>query len=508
MNFTSLQPSFRIYQQARLKSARSVCSSVASVLSTTRTWPRARGKIGTQMSTNVHMKQVVRKSVTVAGVIIVLGALASGKAESQTMPAAYTAQEHAHHQHHSTSGMHMHSMHSPKTLLAAIQHHGTSGTSAEPNSTPVPMLMTLKGNWRLMFHGQAFLNALQQSGSRGADKVFSTNWFMPMAQKQLGAGTFTARVMLSLEPATITQRNYPELFQQGGTAFGKPIVDGQHPHNFIMELAALYDMNIGEQALLSFYFAPVGDPAMGPTAYPHRASASEDPIAPLGHHLEDSTHVSDDVITAGLTYKRARIEASGFHGREPDEFRWDIDSGKIDSWSIRATFNPTQSWSAQYSIAHLASPEALHPAEDLERMTASVMYNRPLTHGNWASTLLWGRNRSLDTGSVWNGYLAESTLRFAERNYVWGRFENVDRTNELLLQNQFEPPTFNETIIGRVQAYTAGYEHDLDLIPHLATGIGAQFTVYSTPVSLQHEYGSHPVGGVMFLRIRPFGKER
>jgi hypothetical protein len=45
-----------------------------------------------------------------------------------------------------------------------------------------------------------------------------------------------------------------------------------------------------------------------------------------------------------------------------------------------------------------------------------------------------------------------------------------------------------------IQAYTAGYEHDLDLIPHLATGIGAQFTVYSTPVSLQPGYGSHPVG--------------
>jgi hypothetical protein len=67
---------------------------------------------------------------------------------------------------------------------------------------------------------------------------------------------------------------------------------------------------------------------------------------------------------------------------------------------------------------------------------------------------------------------------------------------------------FEENIIGRVQAYTAGYEHDFDLIPHLATGIGAQFTVYSTPVSLQREYGSHPAGGVMFLRIRPFGKQR
>ena len=498
-------------------------------------WSRRKGEISAvcalpramsnqEASTNLQMKQVVRKSLTVAGVIVVLGALASAKAEPQSMaaspqtrgnPESYPQQMSSasdmRQMQMRTTGMNHHSMNmetAPENFLGKIQHHSTSGTSAEPNSTPISMLMTSKDKWRLMFHGEAFLSTLQQSGPHGADKVFSTNWFMPMAQTQLGPGTFTTRVMLSLEPGTITHRYYPELFQQGETAFGKPIVDGQHPHDLIMELATLYDLKMGEHALLSFYFAPIGDPAMGPTAYPHRASASENPIAPLGHHLEDSTHVSDDVVTAGFTYKWARIEASGFHGREPDEFRWDIDSGKVDSWSIRTTFNPAQNWSAQYSIAHLTSPEALHPAEDLRRMTASVMYNRPLTHGNWASTLLWGRNRSLDTGLVWNGYLAESTLRFADRNYVWGRFENVDRTNELLLQNRFEPPTFDENIIGRVQAYTAGYEHDLDLIPHLATGIGAQFTVYSTPVSLQREYGNHPVGGVMFLRIRPFGKQR
>ncbi|MGC2321480.1 MAG: hypothetical protein WA463_02510, partial [Terriglobales bacterium] len=355
-------------------------------------------------------------------------------------------------------GMKRHVHELPKTFVEAVEQHVTSGTSAEPNSTPVSMLMIMKGKWMLMLHGQAFLNVLEQSGPRGSDKVFSTNWIMPMAQRSLGPGTFTVRTMLSLEPATVSKRFYPELFQQGETAFGRPIADGQHPHDFIMEVAALYDLKLGDNGLLSLYAAPMGDPAIGPTAYPHRASASEDPIATLGHHLEDSTHVADDVITAGLTYKVARVEASGFHGREPDEFRWDIDSGKIDSWSIRATVNPAQNWSAQYSFAHLTSPEVLHPQEDLQRMTASLMYNRPFTRGNWASTLLWGRNRSLQSGLAWNGYLAESIVRFAERNYVWGRIENVDRTSELLLRNLPEPPNFQENIIGRVQAYTTGYD--------------------------------------------------
>ncbi|HVH89756.1 MAG TPA: hypothetical protein VM912_23770, partial [Terriglobales bacterium] len=223
------------------------------------------------------------------------------------------------------------------SLIQFLEHHATAGTDAEPNSTPIDMLMSMRGNWMLMLHGFAFLSDIQQTGSRGRDKLFSTNWIMPMAQRSFGKGTLTLRTMFSLEPATVSKRQYPLLFQQGETAFGRPIVDGQHPHDFFMELAAMYDYQFNEKTLLSFYFAPMGDPALGPTAYPHRASASENPVATLGHHLQDSTHIADDVITLGLTRGRVRIEASGFHGREPDEFRWNLDSGKIDSWSARVT---------------------------------------------------------------------------------------------------------------------------------------------------------------------------
>jgi len=313
--------------------------------------------------------------------------------------------------------------------------------------------------------------------------------------------------MFSLEPATITHRFYPELFQQGETAFGEPIVDGQHPHNFVTELAATYDMKIGERTLLSVYLAPVGDPAMGPPAYPHRAPASENPLAPLGHHLQDSTHIADEVMTLGITRGIARLEASGFHGREPGEDRWNIDTGKVDSWSTRLTVNPGQNWSAQYSFAHLFSPEALHPREDIDRMTASVMYNRPLGNGNWASLLVWGRNKNQPGGLVWNSYLAESTLRFAGSNSVWGRLENVDRTNELLFKNGVEPPNFRETIIGRVQAFTIGYDRDIQLVPYLATAIGGQATFYGVPDSFEPSYGSHPLGVAMFVRLRLVRKQ-
>lgn len=396
----------------------------------------------------------------------------------------------------------------PETFIGEILHHGTSGTSAEPNSTPLPMLMTTKDNWALMFHANVFVLDQQQSSSRGTDKFFSTNWFMGMAQHKFGPGTLTGRLMLSLEPATVSERRYPLLFQQGETAFGRPIIDGQHPHDFIMEIAALYDVRIGDKNLLSFYFAPMGDPAIGPTAYPHRASASENPVGTLGHHQQDSTHIADDVVTVGVTHGVFRVEASGFHGREPDEFRWDLDSGKIDSWATRLSIQPTTNWSGQISYARITGPEALHLGEDQRRLTASVMYNRRIRQGNWdgnwASTLLWGRTRSIPDNAILNSYLLESTLRFHTRNAVWTRIENAGRTNELLIDENPPPLSFREQPIGHVQAYTFGYDRDFDLVPHLASAVGAQLTIYGVPSILQAMYGSHPVGVAIFVRFRPF----
>lgn len=395
---------------------------------------------------------------------------------------------------------------SATNLIEAQLNHASSGTSIEPASTPVPMLMSSYKSWMLMLHGTAFITDTQQSGPRGADKLFSTNWIMPMAMRQLGPGQLTVRAMFSLEPATVTSRQYPELFQQGETAFGKPIVDGQHPHNFFMEVAALYDIHLGERALLSLYAAPIGDPAIGPTAYPHRLSASEDPLAALGHHQQDSTHIAYNVLTAGLTFHSIRVEASGFHGGEPSEQRWGFQPSPnglaIDSYSSRITFSPRPNWTAQYSIAHITSPEALYPKEDQQRQTASIMYNRHIHNGNWSNTLLWGRTKSLTDQSKENSYLLESLLKFRNRNYVWTRIENAGRSTELLLTPGTPlPPHFEESPIGHVAAYTFGYDRDYRIAPHLLAAPGAQFTTYTTPSALVSTYGSHPFGAALFVRF-------
>jgi hypothetical protein len=439
--------------------------------------------------------------------VLALVAVATSYAQdnlSSQAPAAHSdsraADAMADHDHSQHSGMNMDM--GAGSLLDEVEMHALSGTDVAPNSTPLHMLATEWHGWNWMLHGEAFLNDMQQSGARGRDKLFSTNWLMAMAQRHAASGVFTLRTMVSLEPATVTGRRYPELFQQGETAFGNAIVDGQHPHDFIMEVAALYDWRLRENTMISFYAAPQGDPAIGPVAYPHRASASEDPIAPLGHHLQDSTHIAADVITTGLTYKIVRVEASGFHGREPDEYRRDIDSGAIDSWSTRLTVNPGRDWSFQYSIADLRSPEALAPNDDVRRMTASLSFNQPLHRGNWASMLLWGRNQSLLDGNVGNSFLLESTLQFAQKNYVWTRIENVDRTNELLLRGGTLPTGFQERYFARVQAYTAGYDRDIMHVSHISTAVGGQIMLYGVPDVLAPIYGKHPAGVVVFLRVR------
>jgi len=383
----------------------------------------------------------------------------------------------------------------------------TSGTGANPGSAPMNMINTTQHGWDLMFHGQGFISDVQQTGPRGADKFLSTNWFMGVAERKAGRGTFMIRAMFSLEPATITGRYYPELFQTGETAFGIPLVDGQHPHNFFMELALAYARTLNEHTTMEIYFAPVGDPALGPVAFPHRESASELPQAPLGHHLQDSTHIADDVITVLLHRTHWGAEASAFHGAEPGENRWIIQQGAPDSWSGRLDWTPTQNWSVQISAGRLHNPEAFQPG-DIIRSTASVSYNRPFDRGDWATSVIWGRNHETATQRNLNSYLLESVVRFRRANYVTGRAELVDRDELFVNQPEIEEQLVETTgTTFRVGAFTAGYTRDVHLLPRLITGIGGNFTLYRLPDAIQPYYGEHPIAVYGFLRFRLEGTD-
>jgi hypothetical protein len=378
-----------------------------------------------------------------------------------------------------------------------------SGTSVNPESWPMPMILTHLGSWNTMLMGDGFLVDTQQSGPRGGDKLYSSNVFMASAEHRAGQnGAFQADLMLSLEPATITDRRYPLLFQTGETAFGQAIVDGQHPHNFIMGLGFHYVRELGGNTRVEVYFAPVGDPALGPVAYPHRASAEELPEAPLSHHLQDSSHISDDVVTVGLAYKKLKLEASGFHGAEPGENRWIIQQGAIDSWSTRLWYFPAKNWAAQVSVGRLTHPEALEVGDQV-RSTASISYTKPMRGGSWSSSLIWGRNHDTDSRHNVNSYLAESVLPIKRRNFLTGRVELVDKDELFDDQPQIQQNLailYGSTF--RIGAYTIGYTRDVDLFRHLETGIGANFTAYSLPDAIKPYYGDRPLGANVFIRLR------
>ena len=377
-----------------------------------------------------------------------------------------------------------------------------SGTSAGPESSSMPMKMVNADGWNLMFMGQAFVVETDQTGPRGGDKFYSSNWGMFGAGHDVGQGSLLFDLMLSLEPATITDRRYPELFQTGETAFGKTLVDAQHPHNFIMALGVHYAHSVAEDTILQFYAAPVGDPALGPVAFPHRESASEIPQAPLGHHWQDSTHIADEVVTVGVLHQKVRLEASGFYGTEPDENRWIIDHGPINSWSTRLSFYPTKNWAAQVSVGRLARPERETPG-DVLRSTASLQYSRPMGSSSWATSLIWGRNHEILGQRNLNSYLLESVLPFARKNFVTGRAELVDK-DELFADQPTLEATLDRTVGStfRIGAYTLGYTRDIGVFYSTETGIGVNFTAYTTPDAIKPYYGQHPWAWNIFLRLR------
>jgi hypothetical protein len=380
-----------------------------------------------------------------------------------------------------------------------------AGTSWQPASSPMFMQHKMAGDWLLMFHYNLTAGVNRQGGPRGVTKADSANWFMPMAYRKVGKGTLQLRGMFSAEPFTFPPGGSPLLFQTGETYNGQKIIDRQHPPDLFMELSAQYTLPLGERGTWYTYFGYPGEPALGPVAFPHRMSASENPSATLAHHLQDSTHIAFGVLTSGFSYRWFKFEGSIFNGREPDENRYDFDAHKWNSRSVRLWFMPNRNWALQISHGFLRSPEASEPDVDIRRTTASLQYNRPFDRGNWASSFVWGRNHVSAPGEVrnLNSYTAESTVNFLDKNYLYTRLELVDK-DELLREE-------DRTLLGitdhhasfRIGAYTFGGLRDIWQTDKISFGVGSAITFYSKPAILDQLYGNNPVGWKLFLRVRP-----
>jgi hypothetical protein len=375
-----------------------------------------------------------------------------------------------------------------------------SGTAWQPDTSEHMGLMTHSGDWMLMGHGMLNLVYDHQGGRRGDDKLFASGMLMGMARRPIGDGALQFRAALSPDPL-MGKRGYPLLLASGETADGEEhLIDRQHPHDFFMELSASVSQNLGSRSSVFLYAGLPGEPAFGPPAFMHREAIMDSPEAPISHHWLDSTHITFGVVTAGMVIDRFKIELSRFNGREPDQHRWNIETGPLDSTAVRVSLNPTRTLAIQGSWGKFKAPEQLEPDVDQKRWSASASWANEVAPG-WklAGTLAWGRKSLRDHHGKWvndDAYVAEASVKRGQ----WTGFARAERTEnrELLeVDDRDHGPAF------KVGKFSAGAVRDFSVSKHLALGVGGLVAVNFVPDGLRSEYGSrNPLGAVGFVRLK------
>jgi hypothetical protein len=381
-------------------------------------------------------------------------------------------------------------------LLSVLASEGAAQDAPQP---PKNQMTSTDNKWMVMQDGIVFAEFDHQGGPRGGNEFVAPNWWMGMAGRDTPLGRLTFNAMFSLDPATVGQDGYGEIFQVGEALNGLPLIDNQHPHDLFMQLAAVWRMPVGAATGFTLAGGPVGEPALGPVAYMHRASSADNPTAPLSHHTFDSTHIAFGVITAAVDHGPWVVEASVFNGREPDQNRWDFDFGPLDSFSGRLWYRPNDEWEFQASSGHLVSPEELEPGQNVVRSTASASWTRKNGSSFSAVTAGFGRNDTDQGGR--NSFFIEGA-RHLDVNTLYTRFEAVQVETALLQTDMVvQGPAAN--LKNTVLALTIGGVHDVLSVRGFEGGIGADVTFYGVPATLQPMYSMHPVSVHVFFRLRP-----
>ncbi len=376
----------------------------------------------------------------------------------------------------------------------------SSGTAWQPDTSEHMGVMGQGGDWSLMGHGLLNLVYDHQSGGRGDDKLFVSGMMMGLARRPLGDGTLQFRAALSPDPL-MGKRGYPLLLASGETADGVDhLIDRQHPHDFFMELSASASQNVGPRSSIFLYAGLPGEPAFGPPAFMHREAIMDSPEAPISHHWLDSTHITFGVLTAGVVHDRFKVEISRFNGREPDQHRCNIETGPLDSTSVRLSWNPTQTLALQGSWGHFEEPEQLEPGVNQRRWSASAMWADEVAPG-WklAGTLAWGRKSILDHHGERvrdDAYVAEASLK----NGPWTAFARGEITENRELLELDDGEHGSAFTVGKL---SLGAVRDFKVADHLAFGVGGLVAVNFVPEGLRDEYGGrNPLGAMGFLRLK------
>jgi len=353
--------------------------------------------------------------------------------------------------------------------------------------------------WQFMQDGLFRVTFNHQGSERGGDELVAPNWWMGMASRTVGGSQLTFTSMFSLDPATVGKSGYREILQVGEALNGKPLIDRQHPHDLFMQLAAIWRVPLSDATGFTVAGGPVGEPALGPVAFMHRASATGLPFAPLSHHTFDSTHIAFGLVTAAVDHGPFVVEASVFNGREPDENRWDFDFGRLDSVSTRLWYRPSAEWEFQVSTGHLVNPEELEPG-NIERTTASASWMQRNGSDFSAVTVGYGVNALEATNR--HAVFAEGT-RHVNAFSIFGRVEAVQVETAVLLTDTVPATPAQEALKNTVGAFTVGAARDIGQWHGFEGSVGGTVTLNAVPDVLSAMYGTHPLSFQLFFTLRP-----
>jgi hypothetical protein len=356
-----------------------------------------------------------------------------------------------------------------------------SGTSFNPGSTPLHVMLNDRGAWTTFFAGSAFVTFSSETGPEDQrNEVFSTNWAMIGAQRPLGSrGLVLFRGRASLEPFTVPEEGYPQMLQFISAESGGPLLDSMRAHDLVGELAVHLGFRVTTASYLHLYAAPVGTPAFGAVPYSQRASSEEFAEAPFAYDVQETTHDSTQVVTAGFGSRWISVEGSVFHDAVSTGRHTSFESGDIDSHSARLTITPTRNIALQLSRAELGDDEREVTSGSIttgnDRFAVSAIYT----------------NRETELGEE----LVAGTLEgkvYAGNNTFMARVESVDRPTGFL----------NNPEVVRTAHFTVGYMYDFLRRTGWRAGAGFNFDYHTQTHDIEDLYGHKPQAIYLFARLR------
>ena len=317
--------------------------------------------------------------------------------------------------------------------------------------------------------------------------------------------------MLSLDPATVGKQGYSHIFEIGESFEGNALIDHQHPHDFLMQAAAIWRQPLSKGVSLTLAGAPVGEPALGPIAFMHRSSAAENPMSTLGHHTFDSYAHRDGRDHRGprsrsLPGRIVRLPRRGA-GREPlgpHGSRRRSTRGRSAAGTGRRT-----AWTFQVSHGFLKEPDALEEG-DVRRTTASAGWKRPrdsgvdLAHGGMGTQPEARRQlRCVPRGDDAHARQAALVFWRVEATQVE---TDVLRTGVHTVRGGRKNAHAHVVNAGDrdfVGAVSAGATRTVWRPQSWDVALGGMVTGYAVPARLSPFYGTTPFSFQVFLRVRP-----